>query len=130
MNTPEWLRPDVIGGTVLYAVIGVVVLWLAFVIIDWITPYKLWEQIVQEKNIALAIMVGSMFIALGMIIAAAIHGCWDGVRARLSRRASAPASSRCSPRCSWWPPAAWCTSCAPGRSPATCWATRCCSSPP
>ena len=63
MNTPEWLRPDVIGGTVLYAVIGVVVLWLAFVIIDWITPYKLWEQIVQEKN-----------IALGLIIAAAIHG--------------------------------------------------------
>ena len=74
MTTPDWLRPDVIGGTVLYAVIGVVVLWLAFIIIDWITPYKLWEQIVEEKNVALAIMVGSMFIALGMIIAAAIHG--------------------------------------------------------
>ena len=74
MNAPDWLRPDVIGGTILYAVIGVVVLWLSFVIIDKITPYKLWEQIVQEKNVALAIMVGSMFIALGMIIAAAIHG--------------------------------------------------------
>ena len=74
MNTPEWLRPDVIGGTILYAVIGVVVLWLTFVIIDLITPYKLWEQIVQEKNMALAVVVGAMFIALGMIIAAAIHG--------------------------------------------------------
>jgi uncharacterized membrane protein YjfL (UPF0719 family) len=74
MTTPEWLRPDVIGGTVLYAVIGVVVLWLAFIIIDWITPYKLWDQIVQEKNMALAVVVGAMFIALGMIIAAAIHG--------------------------------------------------------
>lgn len=74
MTTPEWLRPDVIGGTVLYAVIGVVVLWLAFMIIDWITPYKLWDQIVQEKNMALAVVVGAMFIALGMIIAAAIHG--------------------------------------------------------
>ena len=74
MNTPEWLHPDVIGGTVLYAVIGVVVLWLAFIIIDWITPYKLWEQIVEEKNMALAVVVGAMFLALGMIIAAAIHG--------------------------------------------------------
>ena len=74
MNALEWLHPAVIGGTVLYAVIGVVVLWLAFVVFDLITPYKLWEQIVQEKNVALAIMVGSMFIALGMIIAAAIHG--------------------------------------------------------
>ncbi len=74
MNAPEWLRPDVIGGTILYAVIGVVVLWLAFIIIDLITPYKLWEQIVEEKNVALAIMVGAMFIAIGMIIAAAIHG--------------------------------------------------------
>ncbi len=74
MNTPEWLHPDVVGGTVLYAVIGVVVLWIAFIIIDKLTPYHLWQQIVEEKNVALAIMVGAMFIALGMIIAAAIHG--------------------------------------------------------
>jgi putative membrane protein len=59
---------------VLYAVIGVVVLWLTFLIIDWITPYKLWEQIVEQRNMALAVVVGAMFIALGMIIAAAIHG--------------------------------------------------------
>ena len=63
-----------LGGTILYAVIGVVVLWLAFVVIDKITPYHLWDQIVREKNVALAIVVGAMFIALGMIIAAAIHG--------------------------------------------------------
>jgi putative membrane protein len=74
MNAPEWLHPEVLGGTILYAVIGVVVLWLAFVIIDKITPYHLWDQIVREKNVALAIVVGATFIALGMIIAAAIHG--------------------------------------------------------
>ncbi|HEX7689102.1 MAG TPA: DUF350 domain-containing protein [Burkholderiaceae bacterium] len=74
MNVPEWLHPEVLGGTILYAVIGVVVLWLAFVVIDKITPYHLWDQIVREKNVALAIVVGAMFIALGMIIAAAIHG--------------------------------------------------------
>ena len=74
MTLPEWLRPDVIGGTILYAVIGVAVLWLSFLVIDKITPYDLWKEIVEDKNIALAILVGAMFIALGMIIAAAIHG--------------------------------------------------------
>lgn len=74
MNFPEWLHPGVVGGTILYAVIGVVVLWLSFVIIDKITPYDLWKEIVEEKNLALGIVVGSMFIALGLIIAAAIHG--------------------------------------------------------
>jgi putative membrane protein len=74
MTTPEWLRPDLIGGTILYAVIGVVVLWFAFIAIDKLTPYHLWDQLVKEKNVALAIVVGAMFIALGMIIAAAIHG--------------------------------------------------------
>ena len=74
MNAFEWLRPDLIAGTILYAVIGVVVLWLAFIIIDKFTPYHLWDQLVKEKNVALAIVLGAMFIALGMIIAAAIHG--------------------------------------------------------
>lgn len=74
MTPPEWLRPDVIGGTILYAAIGVVVLWLAFIVIDKLTPYHLWDQLVKEKNVALAIVVGALFIALGMIISAAIHG--------------------------------------------------------
>ena len=73
MTTPTWLNPEAIGGTLFYAVLGVIVLWLAFIIIDKLTPYHLWQQLVEQKNIALAIVVGSMFIALGMIIAAAIH---------------------------------------------------------
>ena len=70
----EWLKPGVFFGSMLYALIGVLVFLICFVIVDKLTPYQLWNQIVEEKNIALAIMVGSMFIALGMIIAAAIHG--------------------------------------------------------
>ncbi|HEX6018038.1 MAG TPA: DUF350 domain-containing protein [Burkholderiaceae bacterium] len=70
----EWLRPGVILGSIIYAVIGVVVLWLSFVVIDKITPYKLWDEICEKKNLALAIVVGAMFIAIGQIVAAAIHG--------------------------------------------------------
>ena len=58
----------------LYAFIGVVVLWVSFALIDKLTPYKLWDEIVERKNLALAIVVAGMFIALGQIVAAAIQG--------------------------------------------------------
>ncbi|MBE7425760.1 MAG: DUF350 domain-containing protein [Ideonella sp.] len=70
----EWLRPGIVLGSIVYAVIGVIVLWLSFVVIDKLTPYKLWDEICEKKNLALAIVVGAMFIAIGQIVAAAIHG--------------------------------------------------------
>ena len=72
--TLDWLKPEVILGSTMYAVIGVVIFWLSFVIVDKLTPYKLWEELIEHKNIALAIVVGAMCISIGNIVAAAIHG--------------------------------------------------------
>jgi putative membrane protein len=69
----EWLRPAAFFGSVLYALIGVFVFWLSFVIVDKLTPYDLWGEIVEKKNVALAIVVGAMCIAIGLIVASAIH---------------------------------------------------------
>ena len=68
------LKPAVMLASVVYAVIGVAVLWISFVVIDRLTPYKLWEEIVEHKNVALGVVVAGMFIAIGQIVAAAIHG--------------------------------------------------------
>jgi len=70
----EWLKPGVFFGSMLYALIGVLVFLICFVIVDKLTPYQLWNQIIEEKNVALAIVVGSIAIAIGLIVAAAIHG--------------------------------------------------------
>nr|HET7857959.1 DUF350 domain-containing protein [Caldimonas sp.] len=70
----EWLKPAVIVGSVLYALIGVLIFWIAFIVVDKLTPYHLWDEIVKKQNLALAIVVGSMCIAIGMIVAAAVHG--------------------------------------------------------
>jgi uncharacterized membrane protein YjfL (UPF0719 family) len=70
----EWLRPGAFFGSLLYALVGVVVFWLAFVIIDKLTPYDLWAELVEKKNVALAIVVGAMCIAIGLIVSAAVHG--------------------------------------------------------
>lgn len=70
----EWLKPSVLFGSLLFALLGVGVFWLCFVIIDKLTPYDLWAEIVEKRNVALAIVVGSMCIAIGLIVSAAVHG--------------------------------------------------------
>lgn len=70
----DWLKPAVFFGSMLYALIGVLIFWLCFIIIDRITPYDLWGEIVEKKNLALAVVVGAMCIAIGLIVAAAISG--------------------------------------------------------
>ncbi len=70
----EALKPGVVLSSILYALIGVLIFWISFVIIDRITPYKLWDEIVEKKNVALAIVVGAMCLSIGQIVAAAIHG--------------------------------------------------------
>jgi uncharacterized membrane protein YjfL (UPF0719 family) len=70
----EWLRPGMFFGSLLYALLGVAVFWISFVIIDKLTPYDLWAEIVEKKNTALAIVVAAMCIAIGLIVSAAVHG--------------------------------------------------------
>jgi putative membrane protein len=62
-----------IRAAIVFALIGIVVFVGAFVIIDRITPYDLWKEIVVEKNLALAVLVGAMSIGICIIIAAAVH---------------------------------------------------------
>jgi putative membrane protein len=70
----EWLKPSAFVGSIVYALIGVILFWVSFIIIDKITPYALWEEIVEKKNMALAIIVAAMCLGISIIVAAAIHG--------------------------------------------------------
>ncbi len=69
----EWLKPGVILGSLVYALIGVVLFWVCFVIIDKITPYDLWREIVEKQNQALGLVVAAMSLGICIIVAAAIH---------------------------------------------------------
>ena len=61
-------------NSLVYTILGVTIFWLAFIIIDKITPYDLWKELVEEKNVALAIVVGAMCLGIAIIVGAAIHG--------------------------------------------------------
>lgn len=56
-----------------FSFIGLVFYVVAFLVIDKLTPYKLGYEIIEGKNIALAILLGSVMLGLSNIIAAAVH---------------------------------------------------------
>lgn len=70
----EWLKPAVFLGSILFALIGVIVFWISFIIIDKLTPYDLWQEIVEKQNLALGVVVAAMCLGISLIVAAAIHG--------------------------------------------------------
>ena len=61
-------------STLLYAVIGIVVFAIGFLVLDLLTPGKLWQEIHEKQNVAVAVFAGAVAIGLAMIVAAAIHG--------------------------------------------------------
>lgn len=69
----EWLKPGVFLGSIAFALIGVLVFWICFIIVDKITPYDLWGEIVEKHNKALAMVVAAMCLGISIIVAAAIH---------------------------------------------------------
>lgn len=60
-------------NALVFALIGIVIFTVFFVVLDKLTPYHLWKEIVQEHNQALAILVGALSIGICIIIASAVH---------------------------------------------------------
>jgi len=60
-------------NALVYAAIGIAIFAGAFLVLDKVTPYNLWKEIVQEHNLALSILLGFMSLGICIIIAAAIH---------------------------------------------------------
>ena len=58
----------------LYGVIGMILFGLAYLIIDRLTPFSMRKEIEEDQNTALAILLGSVFIGIAIILAASIHG--------------------------------------------------------
>jgi putative membrane protein len=69
----EWLRPAAFLGSILYALIGVLMFWITFLLIDKLTPYDLWQELVEKQNVALGVVVAAMSLGISIIVAAAIH---------------------------------------------------------
>ncbi|RTQ46493.1 DUF350 domain-containing protein [Hymenobacter gummosus] len=70
----EYLNFKLITASVVYSLIGIVILFISFFIFEKLTPKTLWREIMEEHNNALAIIAAAFMISVALIISAAIHG--------------------------------------------------------
>ena len=68
------LQLKYIVASVVYSLIGIIILVVSFYIIEKITPENTWKELVQNKNIAIAIVAAAYILAIAIIISSAIHG--------------------------------------------------------
>ncbi len=66
------MQLSVITLNVLYAVIGVVLMFLSYRAIDRLTPEVNFPAELQRGNIAVAIFIASIFISIALIIGKAL----------------------------------------------------------
>ena len=60
-------------AAVVFALLGVVLFVVGFLIFDKITPGSLWKELLEDQNTALGVLMAGVAIAIAIIIAAAIH---------------------------------------------------------
>ncbi len=60
-------------NAVIFASLGIAVFALAVAILLKVTPLNLWRELVEHRNVAVAIFAGAAAIGICLIIAAAMH---------------------------------------------------------
>lgn len=61
------------AAAIVYALLGVVMFALAFMVFDKVTPGSLWKELLEDQNTALGVLMAGVAIGIAIIIAAAIH---------------------------------------------------------
>jgi len=65
---------NILLETVVYILLWIFVFVLIVIILDKLTPWSLQKELIEDENVALAIIIGCVFIAIAIIIASAING--------------------------------------------------------
>lgn len=63
----------VIGLNFLYAVLGVVLMFVSYRAIDRLTPQVDFPEELKKGNIAVAIFIAAIFLSIAMIVAGALN---------------------------------------------------------
>jgi putative membrane protein len=68
-----WINAKSFVGAIVYSALGLFVFMIGFWVWDRVTPYQLWKELIEQKNIALAIVVAGVTLGISIIVASAIH---------------------------------------------------------
>jgi uncharacterized membrane protein YjfL (UPF0719 family) len=71
--TPTFAAMSIIGLNFLYAIGGVVLMWFSYRMFDRLMPHVDFEDELKRGNIAVAIVIGALFISIAMIVGGALN---------------------------------------------------------
>jgi putative membrane protein len=66
----EW---TIIGLNILYAIIGVVLMFLSYKVFDILSPKINFEDELKKGNIAVALFIAAIFISIALIIGGSLN---------------------------------------------------------
>lgn len=66
----EWA---IVLSNLLYAVLGVILMYVSYRAIDTLSPRVNFEEELRKGNVAVAIVVAAMFLAIAVIIGGALN---------------------------------------------------------
>ncbi|HWO02582.1 MAG TPA: DUF350 domain-containing protein [Blastocatellia bacterium] len=65
----EW---RIIALNFLYAVLGVLLMFISYRVIDWLTPEVHFPEELKKGNVAVSIFIAAIFISIAIIIGGAL----------------------------------------------------------
>jgi putative membrane protein len=63
-----------ITQVIVYVVLGLGLFALAYLVVQKMVPFSIRKEIEEDQNVALGVVLGSVFIGIAIILAAAIRG--------------------------------------------------------
>jgi Predicted membrane protein len=65
----EW---RIIGLNFMYAALGVVLMFVAYRVFDWLTPQVDFPEELKEGNVAVSIFIAAIFVSIALIVGGAL----------------------------------------------------------
>jgi uncharacterized membrane protein YjfL (UPF0719 family) len=65
----EW---RIIGLNFLYAALGVVLMFISYRFVDWVTPQVDFPDELKKGNVAVSIFIAAIFVSIALIIGGAL----------------------------------------------------------
>ncbi|MCV6593423.1 MAG: DUF350 domain-containing protein [Silicimonas sp.] len=66
------INPAEVIETIFYVFLGLTLLGISWKAIEWLTPFSLRKEIEEDQNMAIAVLIGSLFISVSLLIGAVI----------------------------------------------------------
>jgi uncharacterized membrane protein YjfL (UPF0719 family) len=64
---------SIIGLNFVYAILGVVLMWVSYRVFDLLTPKVDFAEELKKGNVAVAIFIAALFIAIALIVGNALN---------------------------------------------------------